>query len=172
MKHGTTLKHEMGGRMPHSEITQLARKRTKSSVNVMAIDDDAFDLKACKRVVQRSDAFERSMFFHDAQLGLLYLQNASNPVVDLILLDVNMPQMDGFEFLDAAYETLGNQFTSKIVFMLSAPLTSRDHARAIAYPNVRGFLNKPMKTHHPYHFICVVNGKGKGCLVCIICLNN
>jgi CheY-like chemotaxis protein len=60
----------------------------------------------------------------------------------LILLDVNMPVMNGFDFL-AAYEQMVAASQSSVIIMLSTSLHPRDVQRVEAL-NIAGFLNKPL----------------------------
>ncbi|SFQ67381.1 response regulator [Hymenobacter arizonensis] len=64
---------------------------------------------------------------------------------DLILLDVNMPLMNGFEFLDAYHSLPTSQQCAKVVVMLTTSLHPRDVERAHHLP-VSGFLTKPLTT--------------------------
>lgn len=63
---------------------------------------------------------------------------------DLILLDLNMPLMDGWEFLDA-FAGLG--LTHPVcVLLLTSSITPEDRAKAARYQNVGGYFSKPLTT--------------------------
>ena len=83
----------------------------------------------------------------NGQEALEYLQRAGNgeaTTPDLILLDINMPVMNGFEFIEA-YEQLPNEWKSKIlVVMLTTSLHPNDVARAQGHPSIREYFFKPL----------------------------
>lgn len=62
----------------------------------------------------------------------------------LILLDVNMPIMNGFEFLEQ-YEKLSDEFKASIVVvMLTSSLHAKDQAAARGFKDLGGYINKPL----------------------------
>lgn len=62
---------------------------------------------------------------------------------DLILLDLDMPLMDGWEFLDALANVPSAQ--SIRVFVQTSSIQSDDQAKALSYKQVVGFFSKPLK---------------------------
>jgi CheY-like chemotaxis protein len=62
---------------------------------------------------------------------------------DLILLDLDMPLMDGWEFLDALANVPSAQ--SIRVFVQTSSIQPDDHAKALSYKQVFGFFSKPLK---------------------------
>ncbi|MDH7463492.1 response regulator [Chitinophagaceae bacterium 26-R-25] len=116
---------------------------------VMLIDDDEPTNFLNKMVVEEMDCAERIKVIPNARQALEYLKAASNNNSDqctpeLIFLDINMPAMDGWEFL-AEYERLSEQQKSKvIVVMLTTSFNPEDRLRAMEIESVAAFKNKPL----------------------------
>ncbi|MDQ3393323.1 MAG: response regulator [Bacteroidota bacterium] len=62
---------------------------------------------------------------------------------DLVLLDIDMPIMNGFEFLQEMSDNFKNILETTKVIMLTSSLNERDMKKANEY-NVSGYLNKPL----------------------------
>lgn len=110
---------------------------------LMLVDNNAYDQRMYARIIQRSGLVDSFTQFTDAQRAADALLDPAQPMPNLILLDVNMPGMDGFEFLDAVTGTLGDEMCPVIV-MLTTSLNPADERRARAFAAVHDFLNKPL----------------------------
>lgn len=110
---------------------------------LMLIDDSSFDQMIYRRIAQKTGLVQHLLQFLDAAEALAYLDDPETTDPVLILLDINMPGMDGFEFLQAATERFGVDLCP-IVVMLTTSLHPRDEQRARSFPVVRDFLNKPL----------------------------
>lgn len=115
---------------------------------LMLIDDDELDHILCKRVVDQSGLVKNLSRFYYAEEALAYLKDSSNPGVDIIALDINMPRMDGFEFLKTAYEELGDYFAGAVVVMLTTSVAPEDKEKAMQYGIVKKYINKPLTVEH------------------------
>lgn len=115
-------------------------------VRIMLIDDEKMDQMIYRRVLSRSGYASSVEGFPTAMAALEHLRNPANARPDIIFLDINMPRMDGFEFLDAAISEFGADFTKAIVIMLTTSLNREDKERAAQYDVVKEFVNKPLSS--------------------------
>ena len=114
----------------------------------LLIDDTAIDQKLYRRILERSEIVEDVTSFSYADEALEFLISNRSAEVDVIFLDINMPRMNGFEFLEAAVEKLGETFTHVVIVMLTASLNPADRERAEQFSVVRDFINKPLTLEH------------------------
>ncbi|MEM9917952.1 MAG: response regulator [Bacteroidota bacterium] len=77
----------------------------------------------------------------NGQKALNYLQK--HPYPKIILLDINMPVMDGFEFLEIYQQQ--NHSDPPLIAMLTTSLNPDDIKLADAYPQIKKFLSKPLQ---------------------------
>lgn len=111
---------------------------------VLVVDDESIDQMLCQRVIKRSNLVETTMAFQYPDEALDFLSEPDRPEVDVILLDINMPRMDGFEFLEAAVSKFGKDFTKMVVVMVTTSLNPADKERAQQIDVFKEFVNKPI----------------------------
>ncbi|MEM6826175.1 MAG: response regulator [Pseudomonadota bacterium] len=121
---------------------------TRRLENVMVIDDEEVDQMLYRRILTRSGLVENIIPFLYADEALDYLRNGERPAIDVIFLDINIPRMNGFEFLDAAMNEIGPCFADAVVVMITTSLNPRDEERAAQYDVVKKFINKPLTIDH------------------------
>lgn len=73
-----------------------------------------------------------------------YLKNSNDTEKNIILLDINMPEMNGFEFLDALLKHKGINCEQFNIFILTSSLNNKDKEQATQYPILKGYLEKPL----------------------------
>ncbi|HKG07962.1 MAG TPA: response regulator [Pedobacter sp.] len=114
---------------------------------VMVVDDAPADRFLAKKILTKYGFAEDVVSVESAMDALDYLirnQGDVQTLPDLIFLDINMPEMSGFDFLDE-YHKLAEPVKRKcIIVMLSSSLHPEDREKALNSPYVCQFLNKPL----------------------------
>lgn len=114
---------------------------------VMVIDDTELDLMIAQMAMKKYGFTEEVILKKSAMAGLEYLESCSdkpNDLPELIFLDINMPELSGFDFLDR-YANLPELVRQHcIIMMLSTSLAEEDHRRAMQNRFVTQFLSKPL----------------------------
>jgi CheY-like chemotaxis protein len=122
--------------------------RTNKLNKIMLIDDSEIDLKINSKILSLNFEGTQIITCLSAEKGLSYLKkhcNQPNELPECILLDIQMPDMDGFEFLEN-YKNLPQQVIDHCtVVILSSTLDFGDIKRAEANRFVLKLLKKPLK---------------------------
>lgn len=115
---------------------------------VLLIDDNKADNFIHKAYIQKHGGVENIVMTTSGAEALEFLgtkQEGDYPRPELIFLDINMPKMNGWEFLEE-YEKLDeDQKGGVVVVMLTTSLNPEDKEMADSKVNVRGYLNKPLR---------------------------
>lgn len=109
------------------------------------IDDDDIYRFAVERILQRSGVTKNICTFDSGAAALDYIRHAAPETLpDVVLLDLNMPIMDGWSFLEQ-FRGLEEPLRERItIFIVSSSIDPRDHERAKTISEVEGFLVKPI----------------------------
>lgn len=120
---------------------------TEKYRNVMLVDDNPMDNMVNSKLIDAAKFALTVSCFESGKATLDYLKSAKeDELPELIFLDIIMPGMDGFQFLEE-FEKLGEAIVKKCkVVLLSTSDSFKDLNRANKHKLVRKFLNKPLTT--------------------------
>ncbi len=120
-------------------------------ISVLLIDDDAPTNYLNSLLIEESGCAKNIKVITGGKDALQYLLSGGyDPLLgtidfpDLIFLDINMPAMNGWEFLSLYNQKIQLQPPNMVLIMLSASLNSEDKNRAKALPIISGFETKPL----------------------------
>ena len=112
--------------------------------SILLVDDDQSTNHYHEIIFEDWEVSESIHMASNGQEALNFLVKKPQDEPSLIMLDVNMPIMNGFEFLEE-YEKLPNeQKASFVIFMLTSSLHPADVERASKFKSVNGYCEKPM----------------------------
>jgi len=123
---------------------------SKKYRTVMLIDDNEIDNLINQKMIEAAAVTENIYTHTGAKSAIEFLKNmekmdvADKVLPDVIFLDIDMPLMDGFQFLEE-FEKLGNAAKKKCkIVMLTSSINPQDFNRSKKYENVKLYLNKPL----------------------------
>ena len=114
---------------------------------ICIIDDDEIYKFTVKKTLEIKQLAKRTLVFSDGEEGIKFLSsNLENvdELPDLIFLDINMPIMDGFQFMDE-YIKIHPKFSKKItIYMITSSVDPVDYEHAKKYTEISDFIVKPI----------------------------
>jgi CheY-like chemotaxis protein len=115
--------------------------------NILIVDDDLVYRFAATKTIAATGLAEKIVECNDGLEALNFLkENIHQPqnLPDVIFLDINMPTMDGWEFL-AAFESISSQFPKPIlIYMVTSSIDKHDIQRSKEFESVADYLVKPI----------------------------
>lgn len=119
--------------------------RHSSQINLLVIDDDDINIFIISKIVEKTGYNVQICAKHNGQLAIDYIKELvdnNQALPHLVLIDINMPILNGWEFIEA-YEAL-NLNVNNDMYMLSSSVYENDIEKAKSYKSVKGFISKPL----------------------------
>ena len=114
---------------------------------VFIIDDDTIHQRIAQIMIEKHELFDNYTSYTDAEKALVFLKehkNSASNLPDVILLDLNMPVIDGWDFLDMLEDFRSELSKAIRIFIVTSSVDEKDILRAQNYSAVTGFISKPL----------------------------
>lgn len=115
--------------------------------SIFIVDDDPIHQQITEIMLDRLSISNAVTKFSDAQDVLEHIRTQcsnANELPDVILLDLNMPVMDGWEFLEAFSLVRPSLIKQIKVYVLTSSIDEKDKERVSQFTFVAGYLTKPL----------------------------
>ncbi|AKQ46663.1 response regulator receiver protein [Rufibacter radiotolerans] len=118
---------------------------------ILLVDDDETTNYLNKRLLTRLEIADHIEVATNGEEALQFLKDAiakGEPLPELIFLDIKMPVMDGFEFLEQYHQLPETAQNSMVVMMLTSSASFYDLERLKKYRAVQRHISKPLEEAH------------------------
>ena len=115
--------------------------------NLWIIDDDPMSSFYIKRLAELGELANIITIYNTAQGAIDYLlhhKKTAEHLPDIILLDIYMPEVDGWEFLNQLKKIEHQLIKKAAIYIISSSNHPRDLSRAESFPDVRSYFQKPV----------------------------
>ncbi len=118
---------------------------TQGNLNFIVIDDSKLDCFIAEKIIKNTGRAESVNTFQQATDALAFIKTLQpTDRRTVVFVDIQMPVMNGFEFVEA-FESLSAETRANFyIYMLSSSINENDIARVKSYASVKQFLNKPL----------------------------
>jgi CheY-like chemotaxis protein len=118
-----------------------------AKLHILLVDDDRIYQFAARKTIEATGFAESILTYSNGEEAINYLKsnvkdNQSLP--DVIFLDVNMPIMNGWEFLDEYSHLKGELAKKVIIYVVSSSVDEYDVSKSRQYDTVKGYIVKPV----------------------------
>lgn len=125
------------------EHRPMSTLQYESPLDILVVDDNPIDRMINSRVLQKVHADSHIDFAKDGKEALVQLK-ARN--YDMVLLDIKMPVMDGFQFMEQLKEEKDPD--EVFIIMVTSSVDPEDRKKADMYDHIKDYLEKPLKAEN------------------------
>ncbi len=121
--------------------------------SLFIIDDDAVTIKICELVIAKSQFANKITTFANGKEAVDFFsdyferkkkQTDIEAAPELILLDLNMPVMDGWDFMENYVRKYSTRLPETKIAILSSSVNPKDFVKSQQYEEIIDFINKPL----------------------------
>ena len=118
---------------------------------IWVIDDDIIYQIIINKLIQKSGVFSAHSSFMNGKEAITTLINTlekdDNCLPDIILLDINMPVMDGWEFMEEIKKIKSKIDKHIQIYIVSSSIAVEDRNKSKTYTDIMGYIPKPISVN-------------------------
>src|SRR3954468_12518166 len=114
--------------------------------DVLLVEDDPITIMVCDRIIKMTSFAEKVKSCENGKIAMDYLSGLADnePSPTIIFLDINMPVMNGWDFLEEFDKIKGRFSSLPRIYLLSSTVDPEDYKRAKNFNLVEDFISKPL----------------------------
>lgn len=117
----------------------------EENLHFIVIDDSKLDCFIAEKIIKNTGRCKSVNTFQQATDALTFIKTfTTSGLPTVVFVDIQMPVMNGFEFVETFEKLPADIRTGYSIYMLSSSINENDIAKVKSYTSVKQFLNKPL----------------------------
>ncbi len=114
--------------------------------SICIIDDDPIYQLITKKIIEKSQLFSQILSYKNGKVAIDSLKaiQSAEEFPDVILLDIDMPEMDGWAFMNELQRMDFGFGKKPAIYIASSSIANEDREKANSFPEIVGYLCKPI----------------------------
>lgn len=114
--------------------------------DVLLVEDDPITVMVCERIIKMTSFADKVVSCQNGKIGFDYLisMKEKGTVPKIIFLDINMPIMNGWDFLNELDKVQSDFKVLPCIYLLSSTVDPEDYSKARSFSLVKDFISKPL----------------------------
>lgn len=118
---------------------------SSENLNFIVVDDSKLDCFIAEKIIKNTGRVNNCNVFQQASDALAFIKDKdADTTKHVVFVDIQMPVMNGFEFVEAFEALPEEKIKNHNIYMLSSSINENDIAKVKGYASVKRFLNKPL----------------------------